>query len=315
MRLLHKEEIRSLFDLDRATKLIEEGFVASSAGRVALPPVQYFRFSEVDGDCCVKSAHIDGGDLMVVKISTGFYRNVKFGRPNNNGLMVLISARTGEPLCILDDRGWLTSMRTAIAGQIAARLLAPDHITAIGLIGAGEQSLLQLELLLPYTGCRIVWVLARIGVDLQPFVARVQALGCTLNITYEARAVAEACNMIVTATPSRAPLLFRDWIQPGTHITAIGADSPGKQELDPAILSEADYVVVDSIKQCTAYGELSHLGPRPTGPAVLELGEVLASGKRLRSPTTDISVADLTGIAAQDLAIARSIMLGELQAG
>lgn len=126
MRLQQKEEIRSRFDLDRATRLIEKGFVASSAGRVTLPPVQNFRFTDVDGDCCVKSAHIDGGDLMVVKISTGFYRNVTYGRPNNNGLMVLVSARTGEPIWILDDGGWLTSMRTAIAGQNAARLLAPD---------------------------------------------------------------------------------------------------------------------------------------------------------------------------------------------
>lgn len=313
MQLLNRDEIRSRFDLHRAKQLIEEGFVASSAGRVALPPVQNFRFIDVDGDCCIKSAHTDGGDFMVVKVSTGFYRNSLSGRPNNNGLMILISARTGEPVCILDDAGWLTSMRTAIAGMIVAQLLAPDQIEAIGLAGTGEQALLQLELLLAVTNCRTVWALAKDGSNLDAFEARAEELGCLLHITYDGKDVARACNMIVTATPSRSPLLYREWLRPGTHITALGADSPGKQELDPAILSAADYVVVDSLKQCSAYGELSHLAddPRRSTPVVVEIGSVLASGKRLRTASTNISVADLTGIAIQDLAIASSIMLSD----
>ncbi len=122
--------------------------------------------------------------------------------------------------------------------------------------------------------------------------------------------MAAQANLIVTATPSRGPLLQRGWIRPGTHITALGADGPGKQELDPAIAAEADVVVADSLAQCVAYGELSHaVNAGLLAPSrIVELGDALAQGRSLRRSDDQITLADLTGIGVQDAAIAASVL-------
>lgn len=177
--------------------------------------------------------------MFLIKVSTGFYNNIQYGLPNNNGLMLLLLALTGEPLCFLLDEGWLTSIRTAIAGLIVAKLLAPKNIENIGLIGTGEQALLPLELLLTHTTCRTIWAYVRTNNHIENFTQKVHSLGCTLNLTESPELVASHCNFIITATPSRQPLLMHEWIKDGAHITAIGADAQNKQELDPAILKKS----------------------------------------------------------------------------
>ncbi|XLM19898.1 ornithine cyclodeaminase family protein, partial [Chromobacterium piscinae] len=142
------------------------------------------------------------------------------------------------------------------------------------------------------------------------FCAFAAQLGFRALAAADPREVAAQANLIVTATPSRGPLLQRGWIRPGTHITALGADGPGKQELDPAIAAEADVVVADSLAQCVAYGELSHaVNAGLLAPSrIVELGDALASGVRLRQNDDQITLADLTGIAVQDAAIAASVL-------
>lgn len=312
MKILTKDEIAARFDAARAVRMIEQGLIAGSRGEVQLPPVQNFQFADADGDCCIKSAHVAGAEVFVVKVSTGFYRNPSRGLPSNNGLMLAFSAQTGEPVALLQDEGWLTCVRTALAGQIVARLLAPANVEAIGIIGTGEQARLQLEHLMPVTSCRTVYVWGRGEAQLQAFSAHAEGLGFRVHATQDAQVVAQHARLIVTTTPSREPLLLREWIRPGTHITAVGADGPGKQELDPAITGAAAIVVADSIAQCVAYGELSHAVKAGllVKDAVIELGAALAAGKRLRQNDDPITVADLTGVAVQDSAIAGSV-LGE----
>jgi ornithine cyclodeaminase len=126
------------------------------------------------------------------------------------------------------------------------------------------------------------------------------------------RDVAENANLIVTATPSHEALLRSEWILDGTHVTAIGADHIGKQELDPAIVARAGAIVVDSIEQCSAFGEISHaLKARLIRPTqLLELGAALKDNRRVRSDddAKQLTVADLTGLAIQDAQIALSIV-------
>ena len=316
MKIWSKDEIVARFDVDRAVRMIEQGFIAYSRGTVQVPPVQNFQFEDANGDCCVKSAHIDGAQTFAIKISSGFYDNPKQGLPSNSGFIVLCSATTGIPVVLLQDEGWLTSMRTAIAGQLAARVAAPRDVQAIGMIGAGEQARLQLEYLKPVTACRAVHVWSPSEALSASFAENMAGLGFVVEVQRSAEAVAANANLIVTATPARQALLQSAWIRGGTHITAVGADALGKQELDPHIVARAASIVVDSIAQCSRYGEVSHA--LAAGliqiDRLTELGTLLANGQRVRNDADpmQITIADLTGVAVQDAQIADSVMAASI---
>jgi ornithine cyclodeaminase len=190
-------------------------------------------------------------------------------------------------------------------------LLAPREVHGIGIIGSGEQARLQLEYLQPVTGCRDVFVWGPTAKNRGLFAEEMSARGFNVRAMDSAEAVAANANLIVTTTPSRAPLLRSDWIRNGTHITAVGADSAGKQELDPAIVARAGVIVVDSIDQCSKYGEISHAlsAGLINKEQLLELGALLDAGRRARDDTdpAQITVADLTGVAVQDVQIAASV--------
>lgn len=306
MRVFSKAQIIARFNPELAVSQLEEGFIAYSEGKVQVPPVQGFAFKGANGDCCVKSAYIEGSPTFTVKLSTGFYDNPSKGLPSNDGLMLVLSAHTGQPLALLQDQGWLTAMRTALAGRIAARLLAPAHVRAIGILGTGMQAQMQLEQLRAVTDCRQVIVWGRHERGLAAYTAFARELGFAVHSTQDAAEVAGAANLIVCTTPSRQALLHSDWVQPGTHITAVGADAPGKQELDPALVARADRIIVDAIAQCSQYGEVAHaLGSgQIDAHQLIELGTLLAGCAKGREHDSQITLADLTGVAVQDAQVA-----------
>lgn len=313
MRILNKEEITAKFNPILAIKLVKEGFIAYSKKEVSVPPVQNFYFDQVNGDCCIKSAYIKSSKNFTVKISTGFYKNSQFGLPNNNGLLIVLSAETGLPIVLLQDEGMLTSIRTAIAGQLVAQVMAPTVVKGIGLIGTGDQARLQLEYLKLITECRDVHVWGPNLENRKIFKEDMSKQGFNIHLYESPELVARNSNLIVTTTPSRKEILKSEWINPGTHITAVGADSLGKQELDPMIIKRAGLLVVDSIEQCSKYGEFSHAIAQGLVSIndLTELGEILNLAQRARndSDPDQISIADLTGIAVQDAQIASSIIL------
>jgi ornithine cyclodeaminase len=312
VKIWTKDEIIARFDMQRAVRMIEQGFIAYSRKTVQVPPVQNFQFDAANGDCCVKSAYVDGTETFAVKVSTGFYDNPKQGLPSNNGLIALFSARTGEPVALLQDEGWLTCVRTALAGQLAAGLLAPREVRGIGIIGTGMQARLQLEYLQPVTGCRDVFVWGPTAENREQFKEDMRAFGFNVRAMDTAEGVAANANLIVTTTPSREALLQSGWVRDGTHITAVGADGAGKQELDPAIVGRAGVIVVDSVEQCSKYGEISHALSAGLIHAsqLLELGALLGAKRRARDDTNaaQITIADLTGVAVQDAQIANSVV-------
>lgn len=310
MRTLDKDEILARLDLERAEALLRQGFIAYSAGRAQLPPVQHFAFAEANGDCCVKSGYVEGESLFAVKVSSGFYDNSKRGLPSNQGLVLCFCARTGAPLALLRDEGWLTAWRTALAGRLAARVLAPSRVEAIGVVGTGLQARLQLRALQAVTPCRDVWVWGRSETELAVFAAEFEPLGYRLRTTLDAEPLARACQLIVTCTPSTRPILQAGWLTPGTHVTAVGADAAGKQELAAELVAGADRVVVDSIAQCAAYGEVSHAlaAGLLVRESLAELGQVLAGERPGRQSEDEITLADLTGLAVQDAQIAKCVL-------
>lgn len=310
MKILNKRQILEAFDADATTLLLKEGFIAYSKQQVQQPPVQHFLFEQAAGDCCIKSAWLEGDEQFVLKVSSGFYRNPAQGLASNQGLMMAFSAQTGEPQALLLDEGWLTALRTALAGRIVAELCAPTEIPAIGIVGCGMQALLQLQQLKPLTACREVWVWGRNESALQAYRHSAEAEGFRVHTTQDAAELATHCRLIITTTPSREPILRATDIRPGTHITAVGADSHGKQELESGLVARADVLLADSVSQCTEYGEIAtayRQGLLASIPLV-ELGTVLAQGKKVRSDPEQITLADLTGLAIQDVQIVKGIL-------
>ena len=310
MKILNKRQILEAFDADATTLLLKEGFIAYSKRQVQQPPVQHFLFEQASGDCCIKSAWLEGDEQFVLKVSSGFYRNPAQGLASNQGLMMAFSAQTGEPQALLLDEGWLTALRTALAGRIVAELCAPTEIPAIGIVGCGMQALLQLQQLKPLTACREVWVWGRNESALQAYRRRAEAEGFRVHTTQDAAELATHCRLIITTTPSREPILRATDIRPGTHITAVGADSHGKQELESGLVARADVLLADSVSQCTEYGEIAtayQQGLLASIPLV-ELGTALAQGKKVRSDPEQITLADLTGLAIQDVQIVKGIL-------
>jgi len=308
MKVIDENEIHALYQEADALEKLRAGFMAFSAGRVQMPPVQQFLFKQAEGDCCIKSAWVEGADSFCVKISSGFYRNPEQGLPSNDGLMMLFSATTGQPQVLLNDHGWLTGIRTALAGRIVAELLLPPKIDKMAIFGTGLQAELQLRQILALTSCRKVTVWGRSDAALTRFRDALSDLALELSTTLNAEDAARGASVIVTATPSTTPLINADWISPGTHITAVGADTPGKQELDGALVTSADCVLVDSVKQCRTYGELSHHNGNETSQSVIEIGELLAKPTAYRRAPEHITIADLTGLGVQDAQIAASIL-------
>jgi len=307
MRVYKLDEIKGVLDPRKLIKSQKDGFVAYSQGRVVVPPVGYLHFDEPPGDCHIKYGYIKGDDYFVVKIATGFYRNPDAGLPPGNGMMALFSQKTGELEALLVDEGYLTDMRTAAAGAVVAECLAPTPIKRIGIVGTGVQARVQLEMLKYVTDCRDVCVWGRDKSETARYRTDMDQLGFVVQTAAVIDELTESCNLIVTATPSKEALLHASQIKSGTHITAVGADAPGKQELDPQIFKQAGVRVVDSLSQCIDHGDAAQAIKQGliTRDQLAELGAVIANPQLGRTNEGQITVADLTGVAVQDIQVAK----------
>ncbi len=288
---------------------MEWAFCEYSAGHAVVPPVGELAFDEPPGEVHIKYGYVKGGAYYVVKIASGFYDNPKRGLPSSGGMMLLFRQATGEPVAVLLDEGRLTDVRTAAAGAVCAKHLAPSKVKAIGIVGTGIQARLQLEMLGKVTDCRTVYVWGRSKENAAAYAGEMTAKGFTVHVVESVGAVCDACNVIVTTTPSREPLILADRVRPGTHITAVGSDTPDKRELEGALLVKADVVVGDSLEQCRVRGEIARAlaeGALDEGKAV-ELGAVIAGDATGRTSDEQITIADLTGVAVQDMAIAQAV--------
>jgi ornithine cyclodeaminase len=288
---------------------IEKGFVAYSQGKVVVPPVGELIFKDPPGDVHIKYGYIVGDDYYVIKIASGFYENPKIDLPSFSGMMLVFNQKTGQLDSLLLDEGHLTNIRTAAAGAVAARYMAPQNVSRIGIFGTGSQGKMQLEYLRPIVDCKdvIAWDISR--ENLAAYKETLSAQGYSVQTTMDAGEIAESCNLIVTATPSQTHLLQADQIRKGTHITAMGSDTPDKQELDSEILRNADRVVADSIAQSRSRGEIFQA--RKAGVVdddrILELGKVIENKELQRTSDEQITVADLTGVAVQDIQICKIV--------
>ncbi|MGN6537288.1 MAG: ectoine utilization protein EutC [Mesorhizobium sp.] len=309
MTILTEADLRKIVRLDLdAVACVENAFRALATLPVAMPPILRLDIPEHNGEVDVKTAYVPGIDGFAIKISPGFFDNPKLGLPSTNGMMVLLSAKTGLVEALLLDNGYLTDVRTAAAGAVAARHLARPDATVAAIFGAGMQARLQLEalkLVRPIEGA-CIWARDRLKAERTAAELR-EKLGIAVRAeTDAARAVAGA-DIIVTTTPATEPLIHAGFVTAGQHITAMGSDAEHKNEIAPAILKLADLYVADSAKQTRRLGELHHAidaGLISADADVAELGAVVAGKRHGRRDASDITVADLTGTGVQDTAIA-----------
>ena len=304
MRVVRRNAIDAVLPQIDVVGAMEAAFVAYADGRCVVPPPGELTFQDPPGDVHIKYGYISGDDHFVVKIASGFYDNPALGLSSCDGLMLVFAQRTGALEAILLDEGNLTDIRTAAAGAVCARHLAPA-VTRVGVFGSGIQARRQLELLRKETPCRDVMAWGRDKERLATYAAEMGEIGYTVETTTDPDAVTASCNLIVTCTPSTTPLVRAAALRAGTHVTAVGSDTPTKQELESSVIERADVIVADSLSQCRDRGEIHHASDPGS---VVQLGDVVAGRATGRTSDDQITVADLTGVAVQDVAIATAVL-------
>ena len=310
IRIVTEAELRAAVALDLETvDVIERAFAALASGEVIMPPILSMEMIAANGEVDVKTAYIPGFDGFAIKVSPGFFDNPKIGLPSLNGLMILFSAKTGLVEAVFLDNGYLTDIRTAAAGAVAARHLAPGEVTTAGVIGTGVQARLQIEAAHLVRPLEHVLVHGRDTAKAHACAADLaQTLGIVAEVAPDAETLVRASQLVVTTTPSRSPLIEADWLHPGLHITAMGSDQSGKTELAPEALERADLYVCDRVSQCEVSGELE--AARAAGLMAAtppELGQILAGQVPGRTAPDQVTICDLTGTGAQDTAIASHV--------
>lgn len=312
MLILSPDQIRRAVGVDAVTAAaIKDSYVAAVDGRAHLPPVGYLAFPEADGDCHVKFGHIAGSAVFVVKIASGFYGNAARGLPTSNGMMVALSATDGHPVAVLQDNGWLTELRTAIGGAVATLALARPGFRRVTVMGAGMQARMQAEALAKLApGPLAITIWARDAARAAALARTLAADGLDAKAVAGAEAACRGAEVIVTTTPARAAIVQKAWVQPGTHLTAMGADAPGKQELATDLVAGADLLVADLPAQCLDHGEVRAAFEAGLigSDQVIALGDVLRGTHAGRRDNDAITIADLTGLATQDIAIAICVL-------
>jgi len=308
--ILTEEELRDSVKMDEtALEAIAQGFSKLVEVKVSLPPILRIDVQENHGEVDVKTAYIEGLDSFAIKIASGFHDNRLKGLPTGSGMMILISAETGRPMAVLLDNGYLTDVRTGLAGAIAARYLAKQQIENAGVIGSGMQARYQMQALKLVRDYQRLYVFGIVSEEVDLYALEMaQQLECEVIRVDDPETVVRESEVVVTATPSQKPYLQADWLHPGLHITCMGSDAEYKQELYPEVFMRADLVVCDRKSQAFRLGELHHArdkGFLPLEDQVIELGELTSGSKHGRENDEQITICDLTGVGVQDTQIAR----------
>ncbi len=288
---------------------VEEVFAAYGRGEVRMPPKIYLELP--GGDLRAMPALVPG--LAGIKWVNSHPGNPALGLPAVMAMILVNEPETGRPLALLDGT-WITRERTAAAAAIATRHLARPQAAIVSAIGCGGQT----EPMLRAIG-HVMKIERLLLADLDT--ARAEQLARRLSDwrceIVDAEQAAHRADVLCTVTPSRRPLVSREWIRPGTHINAMGADAPGKQELDPALLASAR-LFVDDWSQASHSGELNV--PLANGQLSREhvagsLCHVVAGTLPGRQNDEQITIFDSTGLAIQDLAVARRVWLRAREQG
>lgn len=318
--ILQQAQLKEIlpFNMD-VIACIEDAFHALASKAIVMPPILRMDMVESNGEVDVKTAYIPGVDSFAIKVSPGFFNNPKIGLPSLNGLMILLSAKTGLLECMLLDNGYLTAIRTAAAGAVASKYLARADAHKIAIIGAGEQAALQLQAACFVRDIHQAKVWAPQLNKAQAFAAiQSKKLDIAITASETIKQASFDADIIITTTPSNQPLIQLEHLRPGLHITAMGSDAEHKNELAPQVVQTADLYVCDRHAQTSKLGELHHAiknGLINTDQTMPELGQIIAGQIKGRQNNDAITICDLTGTGIQDTAIANMAYQKALHSG
>lgn len=313
---LPEDEVISVLKMDDAIAAVESAFKDHGLGKTQMPPKSYLYFTKYDGDLRTMPAYLESGDMAGVKIVNVHPMNPGIGLPTVMALLVLNSPKTGAPIAIMGAT-YLTNMRTGAAGAVAAKYLARPMSHVVGMIGAGAQARTQLLGVSKFFKIERVIVSDRRIESAEAFEKDARAfLSCDYRLTTDPKEACD-CDILITTTPARAPVVKSSWVKPGTHINAIGADAKGKQELESTLTKRAK-VVVDDIAQAAHSGEvnvpISEGGLKPE-EIYAQIGEIVAGIKPGRANDDEITIFDSTGLAIQDVATGTIVYKRALELG
>jgi alanine dehydrogenase len=306
MRILSRRDVLKLLNLRECIAAVEDSFRLHAEGRTLGPGV--LGVPATRGGFHIKAAGLVGPrSYFAVKTNANFPDNPRrFGLPTIRGTVVLADAETGEPLAMMDSAS-VTSLRTGAATAVAAKYLVRPDSRSATIVGCGAQGEIQLAAIAAVRPLEQAWVLDTDQARAHEVAARAEAdLGIRVSVAPDLHAALRESDVCVTCTPSRRPFVFRDDIALGTFIAAVGADSRGKQELEPALVASST-LVVDVLDQCAEIGELQHAlaaGLMTREGVHAELADVVTGRRPGRTRDDEITVFDSSGTALQDVAAA-----------
>ncbi|MBI2185265.1 MAG: alanine dehydrogenase [Thaumarchaeota archaeon] len=316
--ILKGSDIKPLASIKDIIQAVEEAFKQKGLGKVQMPPKTYLYFEKHGGDLRSMPSALESPEIAGVKVVNYHPNNRNLKLPSVMATIILIDPKTGTPLAIMDGT-WITAMRTGAASAVAAKHLARKNCKTLGLVGTGTQAVTQLM------GIHAVRPIQQVkAYDIYPegrkaFVEKMSRE--YPDVTFQAVSSAEEAvkdsDILVTVTPAREPVVFNQWIQEGIHISAIGADAPGKEELDPAILKRAK-IVVDDKEQTFHAGEINvplKKGLIKPSDIYAELGDIVAGKAEARESDREITLFDSTGVAILDVVSAKLVYDRAVQKG
>ncbi|SFQ02708.1 cyclodeaminase [Salibacterium halotolerans] len=320
MYIFSEKELRQVVHVNKtALELVEEGFQKLEQGEVTMPPVLRVDIPENNGEVDVKTAYVKGKDLFALKMSSGFFNNADKGLPSLSGMMLLLSTQTGFTEALLQDNGYLTDVRTAAAGGVAADHLAPASVITAGVIGTGTQARYQIRALQLVRKLDQVLVYGRKPERVQQYISEMEhELGVPVKAAGSPEEVVRNSDVVITTTPAKQPIIQKEWLHPGLHITAMGSDAEEKNEVAPGVLQAVDVLACDSKAQVFKLGEHHHAleaGTIKESSDIRELGALSLGRASGRTSDAEVTFCDLTGTGVQDTAIAVHAYQSLLDAG
>lgn len=296
--LLTKKDVTGLLVMKDIIRVVEQGFRDWAEGKGEMPPKCYLQVK--DGDFRAMPAALpEAAGMKWVNVHPG---NPAKGLPTVMALLVYNDPTTGYPLAVMDATD-LTAYRTGATAAIASKYLARKNTRTLGLVGAGRQAYTQILAHVELFSFKEIWVY-----DIFP--EAIERLARSLpQYPLKSATLQEAiqADIVCTVTPARAPVVKKEWLLPGTHINAIGADAEGKEELEPDVL-KISTVFVDDLRQAVKAGEINvpiARGLYTPKEVHANLGEVITGNKRGRTSDSQITVFDSTGVAIEDIAVAK----------
>lgn len=303
MKIITEKEVKEIIpakEIQKVIDAVERGFSDYANGLIQMPPKQYLDFKEYQGDLRIMPCYSSILKLAGTKIVNVHPQNPQKGQPTVGAVVILNDAQDGQPLAVI-DAAWITGMRTGAAGAVAAKYLAKKDAKTLGVIGAGQQAFFQIIATVKVREIKEILVYDRNEGSVTKFAESLKELG--IKIKKASLEEAAKADILATTTPAREPIIKEEWIGAGTHINAIGADAPGKEELDPEILKRSK-IVVDHWVQASHSGEINvplEKGIIKKENVYAELGDIVAGKTAGRQTDEEITIFDSTGLAFQDL--------------